>query len=377
MTILTTHVGSLPRNKELSNLLFIKEKKEIFDKNLFNNVVRNSVFDVVRKQKQIGIDIVSDGEMSKISYATYIKDRYNGFDGDSPRNAPSDLKKFPNYLKKLAESGGTPSYARPCCVSHITPKDNKELIDDIKNLKDAMKENHLSKGFMNSASPGVISLFLNNSFYKTRREYLEAISKAMKTEFDLIVKSGLCLQLDCPDLALSRHMIFSNLSDKEFIKIAKENMEILNYSLRNINSDMLRMHVCWGNYEGPHIDDIPISEIFEVIMSFKGNYILFESSNPRHAHEWKIFDNLKSKIPEQKILIPGVIDSTSNFIEHPDLIHQRLQKFVNIVGKERVIAGSDCGFGTFAGFGNVDNDIVFEKLRSMVYAAKNFKFQDY
>ena len=374
MTILTTHVGSLPRSKELSDLLFTKEKKENFDKNLFDNVVRNSVFDVVQKQKEIGIDIVSDGEMSKISYATYIKDRYNGFDGDSPRNAPSDLKKFPNYLKKLAESGGTPSYSRPCCVSHITPKNNNELINDIKNLKDAMKKNNLSKGFMNSASPGVISLFLNNSFYKTRLEYLEAISDAMKTEFSLIVKSGLNLQLDCPDLALSRHMIFSNLSDKEFIKVAQENMEILNYSLRNINSNMLRMHVCWGNYEGPHIDDISISEIFEVIMSFRGNYILFESSNPRHAHEWKIFEHLKSKIPEEKILIPGVIDSTSNFIEHPELIHQRLEKFVNIVGKDRVIAGSDCGFGTFAGFGNVDNDIVFEKLRSMVYAAKKIKF---
>ena len=191
MTILTTHVGSLPRSKELSDLLFTKEKKENFDKNLFDNVVRNSVFDVVQKQKEIGIDIVSDGEMSKISYATYIKDRYNGFDGDSPRNAPSDLKKFPNYLKKLAESGGTPSYSRPCCVSHITPKNNNELINDIKNLKDAMKKNNLSKGFMNSASPGVISLFLNNSFYKTRLEYLEAISDSMKTEFSLIVKSGL------------------------------------------------------------------------------------------------------------------------------------------------------------------------------------------
>ena len=374
MTILTTHVGSLPRSKELSDLLFTKEKKENFDKNLFDNVVRNSVFDVVQKQKEIGIDIISDGEMSKISYATYIKDRYNGFDGDSPRNAPSDLKKFPNYLKKLAESGGTPSYSRPCCVSHITPKNNNELINDIQNLRDAMKKNNLSKGFMNSASPGVISLFLNNSFYKTRLEYLEAISDAMKTEFSLIVKSGLNLQLDCPDLALSRHMIFSNLSDKEFIKVAQENMEILNYSLRDINSNMLRMHVCWGNYEGPHIDDISISEIFEVIMSFRGNYILFESSNPRHAHEWKIFEYFKSKIPEEKILIPGVIDSTSNFIEHPELIHQRLEKFVNIVGKDRVIAGSDCGFGTFAGFGNVDNDIVFEKLRSMVYAAKKLKF---
>ena len=372
MTILTTHVGSLPRSKKLSDLLFKKENNEIYDEDTFNKVVKDSVFDIVKKQKEVGIDIISDGEMSKISYATYVKDRYNGFAGDSPRNAPSDLKRFPGYLKKLAESGGTPTYSRPCCVSKISSKGDSELLADIKNLKNAMKKNNLSKGFMNSASPGVISLFLANSFYKTRTEYLVAISEAMEKEFNLIANSGLYLQLDCPDLALSRHMIFSELSDREFIKIANENMEILNHSLRKIDPSMLRMHVCWGNYEGPHIDDISISEIFEVVMSFRGNYILFESSNPRHAHEWKIFNDLKSKIPETKILIPGVVDSTSNFVEHPDLICQRLEKFVNIVGKERVIAGSDCGFGTFAGYGNVDEDIVFEKLKSMVQAVKSF-----
>ena len=370
MTILTTHVGSLPRSKKLSDLLFKKENNEMYDEDSFNKVVKESVFDIVKKQKEVGIDIISDGEMSKISYSTYVKDRYNGFAGDSPRNAPSDLKRFPGYLKKLAESGGTPTYSRPCCISEISSKGDSELITDINNLKDAMKKNKLSKGFMNSASPGVISLFLANSFYKTRTEYLVAISEAMEREFNLIANSGLNLQLDCPDLALSRHMIFSKLSDKEFIKIANENMEILNHSLRKIDPSMLRMHVCWGNYEGPHIDDISISEIFEIIMSFRGNCILFESSNPRHAHEWKIFDDLKFKIPETKILIPGVIDSTSNFVEHPDLIYQRLMKFVNIVGRERVIAGSDCGFGTFAGFGNVDKDIVYEKLKSMTTAAQ-------
>ena len=372
MTILTTHVGSLPRSKKMSDLLFKKENNEIYNEDIFNKVVKDSVSDIVKKQKEVGVDIISDREMSKISYATYVKDRYNGFAGDSPRNAPSDLKRFPGYLKKLAETGGTPTYSRPCCVSEISSKGDNELIADIKNLKDAMKKYDLSKGFMNSASPGVISLFLSNSFYKTRTEYLVAISKALEREFNLIANSGLKLQLDCPDLALSRHMIFSKLSDREFIKIANENMEILNHSLRKIDPSMLRMHVCWGNYEGPHIDDISISEIFEVIMSFKGNYILFEASNPRHAHEWKIFNDLKSKIPETKILIPGVIDSTSNFVEHPDLICERLEKFVNIVGVDRVIAGSDCGFGTFAGYGNVDEDIVFEKLKSMVAAAKKF-----
>ena len=368
MTILTTHVGSLPRSKKLSDLLFKKENNEIYDEDTFNKVVKDSVFDIVKKQKEVGIDIISDGEMSKISYATYVKDRYNGFAGDSPRNAPSDLKRFPSYLKKLAESGGTPTYSRPCCVSKISSKGDSELLADIKNLKNAMKKNNLSKGFMNSASPGVISLFLANSFYKTRTEYLVAISEAMEKEFNLIANSGLNLQLDCPDLALSRHMIFSELSDRGFIKIANENMEILNHSLRKIDPSMLRMHVCWGNYEGPHIDDISISEIFEVIMSFRGNYILFESSNPRHAHEWEVFENIK--LPKDKIIIPGVIESTSNFIEHPDVVKHRILVFSKVIDPSQLMAGTDCGFGTFAGFGNVDENIAYKKLESLVIGSR-------
>ena len=368
MTILTTHVGSLPRSKKLSNLLFKKENNEIYDEDTFNKVVKDSVFDIVKKQKEVGIDIISDGEMSKISYATYVKDRYNGFAGDSPRNAPSDLKRFPSYLKKLADSGGTPTYSRPCCVSKISSKGDSELLADIKNLKNAMKKNNLSKGFMNSASPGVISLFLANSFYKTRTEYLVAISEAMEKEFNLIANSGLNLQLDCPDLALSRHMIFSELSDRGFIKIANENMEILNHSLRKIDPSMLRMHVCWGNYEGPHIDDISISEIFEVIMSFRGNYILFESSNPRHAHEWEVFENIK--LPKDKIIIPGVIESTSNFIEHPDVVKHRILVFSKVIDPSQLMAGTDCGFGTFAGFGNVDENIAYKKLESLVIGSR-------
>ena len=370
--ISVTHVGSLPRTQEVVDYIFARENNQKYNQNQFDSVMSNAVLETVKKQVDAGVDIVSDGETSKISYATYVKDRYNGFSGDSPRNPPADLKMFPSFLKRLAEDGGTPKYSRPMCTDRITSKGQVDLKKDINNLKNAMERHNISRGFMNAASPGVISLFLANSFYKTRTEYLVAISEAMEKEFNLISNSGLNLQLDCPDLALSRHMIFSELSDREFIKIANENMEILNHSLRKIDPNMLRMHVCWGNYEGPHIDDISISEIFEVIMSFRGNYILFESSNPRHAHEWKIFDDLKSKIPETKILIPGVVDSTSNFVEHPDLICQRLEKFVNIVGKERVIAGSDCGFGTFAGYGNVDEDIVFEKLKSMVKAVKSF-----
>ena len=240
---------------------------------------------------------------------------------------------------------------------------------NINNLLSASKKFKHKNIFMNSASPGVISLFLSNSYYSSRNEYLDAISNAMKDEYEEIVNSGIKLQIDCPDLALSRHMTFKRESDEDFIKIAYQNMEILNHSLHNISPEMLRLHVCWGNYEGPHIHDIPIEKIFDVLMSFKGNYLLFESSNPRHQHEWEIFDKLKNKIPENKVLIPGVLDTTSNFVEHSSLVKQRIEKFVNIVGKERVIAGTDCGFGTFAGFGNVDPDIAYLKLQSLVDGA--------
>ena len=373
MSILTTHVGSLPRPKNVSDLLFKRENNELYEQNYFDEVISNGVYEVVKKQIDIGIDIISDGEMSKISYATYVKDRYNGFAGDSERNPPLDLEKFPNYMKKIADSGGTPTYSRPCCVSEITSKHNNDLSNDINNLLSASKKLEHENVFMNSASPGVISLFLSNSYYASRNEYLDAISKAMKDEYETIVRSGIKLQLDCPDLALSRHMTFKSKSDEDFIKIAYQNMEILNQSLHNISPEMLRLHVCWGNYEGPHIHDIPIEKIFDVLMSFKGNYLLFESSNPRHQHEWEIFDQLKNKIPENKILIPGVLDTTSNFVEHSSLVKQRIEKFVNIVGKVRVIAGTDCGFGTFAGFGNVDPDIAYLKLQSLVDGASKIK----
>ena len=373
MTILTTHVGSLPRPKIVSDLLFQREKGEEYSLYDFEKIISESVEEVVKKQLDIGIDIISDGEMSKISYATYVKDRYNGFAGDSERNPPQDLEQFPGYMKKIAESGGTPSYSRPCCVSEITSKKNNDLTNDIKNLLNASRKLNHENIFMNAASPGVISLFLSNSYYSSRNKYLDAIASAMKEEYETIVNAGIQLQLDCPDLALSRHMTFKTESDQDFIKIANHNMEILNHSLKNIPSEMLRLHVCWGNYEGPHIHDIAIEQIFDVLMSFKGNYLLFESSNPRHQHEWEIFDKLKNKIPENKILIPGVLDTTSNFVEHSSLVRQRIEKFVNIVGKDRVIAGTDCGFGTFAGFGNVDPDIAYLKLQSLVQGAKQVK----
>ena len=373
MTILTTHVGSLPRPKIVSDLLFSRENNEKYDQQQFDDIISTSVEEIVKKQSDIGVSIISDGEMSKISYATYVKDRYNGFAGDSERNPPQDLEKFPNYMKKISDSGGTPTYSRPCCVSEISSKNNNDLKNDIQNLLDASNKVNHKQIFMNSASPGVISLFLSNSYYSSRNEYLDAIASAMQEEYETIVNAGIKLQLDCPDLALSRHMTFKNDSDDDFIKIAAHNMEILNESLKNIPSNKLRLHVCWGNYEGPHIHDISIEKIFEVLMSFKGNFLLFESSNPRHQHEWEIFEKLKNKIPENKVLIPGVLDTTSNFVEHSSLVRQRIERFVNIVGKERVIAGTDCGFGTFAGFGNVDPDIAYLKLQSLVEGASQVK----
>ena len=373
MTILTTHVGSLPRPKIVSDLLFSRENNEKYDQQQFDDIISTSVEEIVKKQSDIGVSIISDGEMSKISYATYVKDRYNGFAGDSERNPPQDLEKFPNYMKKISDSGGTPTYSRPCCVSEISSKNNNDLKNDIQNLLDASNKVNHKQIFMNSASPGVISLFLSNAYYSSRNEYLDAIALAMQEEYETIVNAGIQLQLDCPDLALSRHMTFKNDSDDDFIKIAAHNMEILNESLKNIPSNKLRLHVCWGNYEGPHIHDISIEKIFEVLMSFKGNFLLFESSNPRHQHEWEIFEKLKNKIPENKVLIPGVLDTTSNFVEHSSLVRQRIERFVNIVGKERVIAGTDCGFGTFAGFGNVDPDIAYLKLQSLVEGASQVK----
>ena len=324
-----------------------------------------AVSETVRKQAEAGIRIVSDGETSKISYATYVKDRYTGFDGDSPRNAPADLKMFPGFLKRIAESGGTPQYARPMCVGEVRSKGQGELEKDIANLKTAMAAHGVERGFMNAASPGVISLFLQNDFYPTRDAYLAALADAMKAEYETIVGAGLDLQLDCPDLALSRHMLFADLTDAEFVKIAEAHVEALNHALADVPQDRVRVHICWGNYEGPHCCDIDMDTVFGVLMSTKSRYVLFETSNPRHGHEWTVFRDRRAEIPDDKVLVPGVVDTTTNFVEHPDLVAERVRRFVDIVGADRVIAGSDCGFGTFAGFGAVDPDIAYAKLATL------------
>ncbi len=363
--ILTSHVGSLPRSQKVVDFIFARENEEDFDRVEFDSVMSDAVNKTVAKQVKSGVDIVSDGETSKISYATYVKDRYTGFSGDSARNAPADLKMFPGFLKRLADDGGTPQYARPKCTDKVTSKGQGELQKDISNLISAMKSSEVERGFMNAASPGVISLFLQNDYYKNREAYLAALAEAMRDEYETIVAAGLDLQLDCPDLALSRHMLFNDLSDIEFVKIAASHVDALNHALQNIPEDKVRIHICWGNYEGPHCCDIGMDKVFSTLMSAKAKYLLFETSNPRHAHEWTVFRDRKSEIPDNKILVPGVVDTTTNFIEHPELVSQRIQRFINIVGSDRVIAGSDCGFGTFAGFGSVDPDIAYAKLKSL------------
>ena len=363
--ILTSHVGSLPRTQKVVDFIFARENEQPFDQVEFDTAMTVAVGETVAKQVKAGIDIVSDGETSKISYATYVKDRYSGFSGDSPRNAPADLKMFPGFLKRLADDGGTPQYARPMCTGEVKSKGQGELQKDINNLKVAMAKHSVERGFMNAASPGVISLFLQNDHYKTRDAYLAALADAMREEYETIVASGLDLQLDCPDLALSRHMLFQELTDDEFLKVAASHVEALNHALQNVPEDKVRIHICWGNYEGPHCCDIPMDKVFSTLMSTKAQYLLFETSNPRHAHEWTVFRDRKSEIPDNKILMPGVVDTTTNFVEHPELIAQRIERFSGIVGRDRVIGGSDCGFGTFAGFGAVDPDIAYAKLTSL------------
>ena len=363
--IRTTHVGSLPRTQDVVDLIFARENGAAYDQATFDATMTAASAATVGRQVASGVDIVSDGETSKISYATYVKDRYTGFSGDSPRNAPADLKAFPGFLKRLADDGGTPQYARPMCTGPVASKGQGELQTDIANLKAGMAEHGAKEGFMNAASPGVISLFLQNDHYPTREAYLAALADAMAEEYRTIVDAGLYLQLDCPDLALSRHMLFADLSDAEFLKIAASHVEALNHALSGIDPSRVRVHICWGNYEGPHVCDIDMAKVFPTLMSVNASQLLFETSNPRHAHEWTVFRDRAAEIPEDKILVPGVIDSTTNFVEHPELVAERVTKFAQIVGADRVIAGSDCGFGTFAGFGTVDPDIAYAKLSAL------------
>ena len=363
--ILTTHVGSLPRSKAVTDVVFGREQGEEAPGG--DRVISAAVDDVVARQVASGVDIVSDGEMSKISYATYIKDRITGFDGDSDRVPPRDLEEFPGFLERLATSGGTPTYRRPCCVGEITVKDMDPVALDIANFQAAIAQHGPLEGFMNAASPGVIALFQPNRFYPDHETYLEAIADAMAAEYRAIVDAGLVLQLDSPDLGLGRHTMFKDNSDAEYQALAELHVDALNHALAGIPAERVRLHVCWGNYEGPHHCDAPLSMVMPIALRANVGALLFESANPRHGHEWRSLADMS--IPDDRVLIPGVIDSTTNFIEHPELVCERLCRFADIVGRERVIAGTDCGFATFAGFGVVDPDIVYVKLASLAEGA--------
>ncbi|GAA0759901.1 5-methyltetrahydropteroyltriglutamate--homocysteine methyltransferase [Erythromicrobium ramosum] len=367
--ILTTHVGSLPRSKDVTDLVFAQERGEAVDPAQFDAVIGAAVDDAVQRQVEAGIDLVSDGEMSKISYATYIKDRITGFDGDSPRTPPKDLEMFPSFLERQAKGGGTPTYRRPKCVGPIAVKSMEPLEADLAHMVAAMVKHQPGGGFMNSASPGVIALFQPNEHYATQDAYLEALAEAMRPEYEAIVAAGLLLQLDSPDLGLGWHMMYKDRSEAEYLRLIGGHVEALNHALRNVPADRVRMHVCWGNYEGPHCCDVEMGVILPTLMTAKPAGLLFETSNPRHQADWTYFAEMAHLIPEDKILIPGVIDSTTNFIEHPRVVAERIERYAGIIGRERVIAGTDCGFSTFAGFGVVDPSIVWAKLKTLAEGA--------
>jgi 5-methyltetrahydropteroyltriglutamate--homocysteine methyltransferase len=366
--ILTTHVGSLPRSQAVTDVLFARERNEVGEAKAAAEVICDAVAEVVRRQVAVGIDVVSDGEMSKISYATYIAERFAGFDGDTPREPGQDLVEFPGLLKKLAERGSTAKYRRPRCVGPIRVKNLAPMQADIKNLKSAIAATAPAEAFMNAASPGVVALFQPNDFYRSQDEYLAALAEALRVEYEAIVKAGVLLQIDAPDLAMGRHTMYRDRSVEEFERLAAQHIETLNHALRNVPADRARMHVCWGNYEGPHHHDVPMERLLPIVLKAKPQGLLFEAANPRHAHEWAVFKD--AKIPEGKVLIPGLLATTTNYVEHPQLVAERIERFADIVGRERVMAGTDCGFGTFAGFGPVEPDIAYLKLQSLAEGAR-------
>jgi 5-methyltetrahydropteroyltriglutamate--homocysteine methyltransferase len=366
--ILTTHVGSLPRSQAVTDVLFARERDEVGDARAAAAVISNAVAEVVRRQVAVGIDVVSDGEMSKISYATYIAERLAGFGGDTPREPGQDLVEFPGLLKKLADRGSTAKYRRPRCIAEIRVKNLAPLQEDLMNIQSAVAAAAPTEAFMNAASPGVVALFQPNDFYASQDDYLSALAEALRVEYEAIVKAGVILQIDAPDLAMGRHTMYRERSLEEFEVLAARHIEVLNHALRNVPADRVRMHVCWGNYEGPHHHDIPMERLLPVVLKAKPQGLLFEAANPRHAHEWAVFESVT--VPDDKILIPGLLATTTNYIEHPLLVAERIERFAHIVGRERVMAGTDCGFGTFAGFGPVEPDIAYMKLQSLAQGAQ-------
>ena len=365
--ILTTHVGSLPRDPEVAELLLARARGDEVDSQRFDAAVARAVGEVVAKQTGAGIDVVSDGEMSKLSYATYVTDRLTGFGGSTERTPNLDVAPYPEFREKMARMTGAQPIARAACIGPIEIKDRELLAKDLQHLRAAADVASPTEVFMTAASPGVISVFQPNRYYPTHEAYVEALANVMKEEYEAIVGAGFLLQVDCPDLAMAHHTAFQDLPEEEFLKRAEGQVEALNHALSNVPAESTRLHVCWGNYEGPHDHDIAVEKIIPILLKAKPQAYQFEASNPRHAHEWKAWR--EAKLPDDKVLIPGVLDSTSNFVEHPELVAQRIEQFAEIVGRERVLAGSDCGFGTFAGFGKMDPGIVFKKLEAAAEGA--------
>jgi 5-methyltetrahydropteroyltriglutamate--homocysteine methyltransferase len=366
--ILTTHVGSLPRPQEVADLLFAQDKGEPYDTAKFDEVIQRNVVEIVRRQAEVGLDIVSDGEMSKISYATYMRHRLTGFElGNVPRATPQDLDDYPEYRDKIAAAGATPKYFRPICKGPIKVKTLEPLRQDIARLKEALSRANVEAGFLTAASPGTIAVFQPNEYYPTYEAYLEALAEAMRAEYETIVEAGLILSVDCPDLGMGRHIKFRDTDDEEFLRNAAMQVEALNHALANVPAERTRLHICWGNYEGPHTRDIPLAKVLPVLLKAKPTALLVEGANPRHEHEWELWQSVK--LPDDKVLVPGVLDTSCNFVEHPELVAQRIMRYAQIVGRERVMAGTDCGFGTFAGFGAVHPQICWVKLRSLVEGA--------
>ena len=365
--ILTTHVGSLPRPLELRQLLVAKDKGEPYDRAELERQTRDAVLAIVRRQAATGVDIVNDGEMSKPGYSTYVADRLSGFAGHEPAKPRLDTRDHPNFMAAYERMTGANVARRSVCVGPIAVRDREPLNQDIANLRDALAQVGVAEGFMTAASPGLVPVFQNNRHYPSHEAYVEAIAAAMQEEYEAIVEAGFVLQLDCPDLAMAHHTSFQDLNEADFLKRAAFHVEVLNHALRNVPADRCRIHICWGNYEGPHDHDIDFAKVAPILVKAKPMALVVEAANPRHAHEWRVWQDVK--LPDDKILIPGVLDTSTNYVEHPELIAERLCRFADLVGRERVIAGSDCGFGTFAGYGKLDPDISFKKLRVMVEGA--------
>ncbi len=358
----TTHVGSLPRGAELVPLLLARDHGRPYDLGAFDALVRSAVAEAVARQEAAGVTIVSDGELGKVGYSTYITERLSGFGGHVERKPALDLAPLPELRRKLAAIMGEQEFVRASCTGPVRLITLDPCREDISRFTQALAGRPL-RGFMNAASPGLITAFQPNAYYPTHEAYLADLVSAMRPEYAAIAASGLQLQLDCPDLAMSRHTAYQDLSEREFLQVAAANVEALNAATADIAPERMRMHVCWGNYEGPHDHDIPLERVLDIILRARPATILFEAANPRHEHEWKVW--AQARIPEGKILAPGLIDTCSNYVEHPELIAQRLERYASIVGKERLIASTDCGFGTFAGYGKIDPAVTWKKLRAL------------